>query len=297
MEVERSFEHRQRQGFAGEKLVVLPDQVVHKALDHALLKQLLPVSAGFFPQAAGHYVERNECLPEAILMACVGGRGWVRIGDERVLSVESDSLVLIPDGVSHAYGADVGEPWSIHWAHLRGLDLGAYKELFADRASVLSLPAGLLGRLDFAQVHERLREDYTVSNLLSAAAQIRLVLAECFRVRARSGLSSGEDSVALSLDWMRRHVQQRCELADLARLSGFSVARYSALFRQQTGYPPMDYFIRLKVQHACWLLDTTKLRIGEIANAVGYEDSFYFSRLFRRIMGKSPRAYRAVLKG
>lgn len=286
-----------KEGFAGQRIVVLPDSVVAEGQSSPLLRSMMPVSAGFFPHAEGHLVERSEPLSEVVLMACISGRGWVRIGDGRALPMESDSLVLIPDGVPHAYGAHANDPWSIHWAHLCGQDLQAYKELFSDRGQILRLPVGVLDRLDFSLVHERLQEDYTISNLLSAAARIRLLLAECFRVHARTVNPYGLDPVELTLDWMRRNVDTRCELADLARISGLSIARYSVLFRQQTGYPPMDYFIRLKVRHACWLLDTTKLRIGEIANSLGYEDSFYFSRLFSRIMGKSPRAYRAVLKG
>jgi YesN/AraC family two-component response regulator len=53
----------------------------------------------------------------------------------------------------------------------------------------------------------------------------------------------------------------------------------------------------MKVQHACGLLDTSDLRIEEIAALIGYEDPFYFSRLFRRIMAKSPRDYRGAAKG
>ena len=71
---------------------------------------------------------------------------------------------------------------------------------------------------------------------------------------------------------------------------------YSDLFRRQTGYPPKDHFLRLKIQRACQLLDTTELRVVEVAEALGWSDAFYFSRCFRKIIGISPRAYRAVVK-
>jgi YesN/AraC family two-component response regulator len=59
----------------------------------------------------------------------------------------------------------------------------------------------------------------------------------------------------------------------------------------------MDYFSRLKVQHACRLLDTTSARIQEVGTEIGYPDPYYFSRLFREVMGMSPRAYRSITKG
>jgi transcriptional regulator GlxA family with amidase domain len=69
------------------------------------------------------------------------------------------------------------------------------------------------------------------------------------------------------------------------------------LFRRQTGFAPIDFVIRLRVQHACRLLDTTELSIGEIAERVGYPDPYYFTRCFRRVMGRAPRLYRKVPKG
>lgn len=80
-------------------------------------------------------------------------------------------------------------------------------------------------------------------------------------------------------------------------MAGLSVPHYSALFRRRTGYAPMDYFLRLKIQRAGQLLDTSALRVAEVASEVGCDDAFYFSRLFKKITGQSPRDYRNVPKG
>jgi transcriptional regulator GlxA family with amidase domain len=106
-----------------------------------------------------------------------------------------------------------------------------------------------------------------------------------------------QDSVERVIEWMRTHVEQRAELPALAARAALSVPHFSVLFRRRTGYPPVDYFLRLKVRRACELLDTTTLRIEEIAASVGCADAFYFSRLFRRVMGKAPRDYRSMPKG
>jgi YesN/AraC family two-component response regulator len=59
----------------------------------------------------------------------------------------------------------------------------------------------------------------------------------------------------------------------------------------------VDYFIHLKIQRACRLLDTTALPVGLVGARVGYEDPYYFSRIFRRVMGYPPRRYRQVHRG
>lgn len=69
------------------------------------------------------------------------------------------------------------------------------------------------------------------------------------------------------------------------------------LFKQVTGYSPIDYYMRLKIQRACQYLDLTDYSVKEISKNVGIEDPYYFSRMFSKIMGQSPSDYRKRQKG
>ena len=64
------------------------------------------------------------------------------------------------------------------------------------------------------------------------------------------------------------------------------------VFKEQTGHSPMDYFIQLKMQHACKLLAFRRDSIGQIGKELGYQDPYYFSRAFRKVIGMSPTEYR-----
>lgn len=57
---------------------------------------------------------------------------------------------------------------------------------------------------------------------------------------------------------------------------------------------PMDYFIHLKLQKACLLLYTDDIKVKDIALLVGYDDPYYFSRLFKKYQGLSPDQYRVL---
>jgi transcriptional regulator GlxA family with amidase domain len=103
--------------------------------------------------------------------------------------------------------------------------------------------------------------------------------------------------VVASVETLRRDWQRPHRLEELATAAGVSVTHYSTLFRHQTGFAPIDFLIRLRVQHACRLLDTTRMSIVEVAERVGYPDPYYFTRCFRRVMGCAPRTYRKVQKG
>lgn len=79
------------------------------------------------------------------------------------------------------------------------------------------------------------------------------------------------------------------ELLDIAHMSRSNLMR---VFRKATSQTPIEYLVRLRIQKAMDMLRNTDLSITEIALEVGFNDSNYFTRQFRRILGESPRAFR-----
>ncbi|MCC5829563.1 MAG: helix-turn-helix domain-containing protein [Phycisphaeraceae bacterium] len=81
-------------------------------------------------------------------------------------------------------------------------------------------------------------------------------------------------------------------LTALARDAGMSVNHFLRLFRKATGYSPLDYWIRMRIQRGARLLADQGMSVTAAAFACGFDDSNYFSRQFRRIMGVSPGRFR-----
>ncbi len=67
---------------------------------------------------------------------------------------------------------------------------------------------------------------------------------------------------------------------------------FARLFKQQTGYPPQDYIRRKRVEHASKLLYHTDLSIKQISEECGFQDRYYFTRVFSRIVGGAPASFR-----
>jgi AraC-like DNA-binding protein len=86
-------------------------------------------------------------------------------------------------------------------------------------------------------------------------------------------------------------------LAQFASHAGLSVSHFSELFRKNTGQSPMAYFTQLRIRNACRLLDLTTGSISKVAESAGYSDPYYFSRIFKQVMGIPPEKYRAIKKG
>lgn len=286
---------RRREGFPGQHLVVLPRPELAAIARDPLLRDLFPTASGRFPRVSGHLVERKNGIEDFVLIHVLEGEGWVEVGQRHELS--AGQFFLIHAGTAHAYGADDDDPWAIEWIHFQGASAAAFTSLFDSGNEPLYIYSGKIERLDFSPVYGQLELGYMRGVLLMAAASLRMILTELCSHAENSVRSTSTEAVFQSLLWMKQNVSARSTLEQLARRAKFSVPHYSALFRRSTGFSPMDYFLRLKIQKACQLLDTTGLRVSEVASAVGWEDPFYFSRFFRKITGKSPRSYRAVTKG
>lgn len=72
----------------------------------------------------------------------------------------------------------------------------------------------------------------------------------------------------------------------------YSAYHLSATFKQSTGYSPIDYLIRIRLEKAASLLTETDASLRTISAGVGYKDVYYFSRLFKKKLGVSPAEYR-----
>jgi AraC-like DNA-binding protein len=100
--------------------------------------------------------------------------------------------------------------------------------------------------------------------------------------------------IGQTIAYMLQHLNQPLHVAKLAALANFSPSHFFALFKRRTGCAPIDFFIRLRMQHACQLLEATSLNVKEVAAVLGYDDPFYFSRTFKAVNRVAPSEYRTM---
>jgi len=94
------------------------------------------------------------------------------------------------------------------------------------------------------------------------------------------------------LSYMETHYDQPFDIDKITQKSGMSRRSFYRAFTGLTGKKPITYLLNLRIARAAHLLQTTDKNITETAFECGFEDSNYFSRQFRKIIGISPRAYK-----
>ncbi|HCL01480.1 MAG TPA: hypothetical protein DHW61_03545 [Lachnoclostridium phytofermentans] len=89
---------------------------------------------------------------------------------------------------------------------------------------------------------------------------------------------------------------KRITLQDTASYVGVSLSYLSALFKKQDGQNFIDYVNKSKVDRACELIREGGLKLNEISYRLGFENAYYFSKVFRRHVGVTPSEYQNELR-
>jgi AraC family transcriptional regulator of arabinose operon len=288
---------RRRDGFEGQKLIVLPKKIITNFLSKDLVtKQIYITDIGYYPKAMHHYAERPHGINQHIIIYCTEGYGWLEINKKKV-DVSPSQFIAIPANTQHRYGANMDKPWTIYWIHFKGEIASFIVEL------ILKNSENYKPYLSFNENRIKLFEDICF-NLEKGYSSDALRYVNMIFSHFLSSLiyedkfnhvddePADNDMVGKTIRYMQDNINALIRLDDLSRISGLSTSHYSAIFRAKTGYSPIEYFNQLKVQKACQYISFTTMPIKSIALSLGIEDQYYFTRMFTKLMGISPNQYR-----
>ncbi len=276
------------------KILRLPPAVVESLeKQHSLLAGFFATNLGFFTTVYGHRTER-ETFDEYIVIYCLDGRGWYKALGQQWDIIKGEVLFVQPS-IAHGYGSDDKSPWSIQWAHFRGNLALSYLDLMNITPDKPIRNIGIQPGISnlFSEALNVMKSGYSLYHLVKISAMIQQALSQ---IAFSTTYSPPQGTIGLHvgnvIEFMLTNITERCTLDDFASQACLSRSYFSRQFREKTGYAPVEYFIRLKIQRACELLETTSMTVGQISRSLGYGDQYYFSRIFKKIVGTHPTQYR-----
>jgi AraC-like DNA-binding protein len=230
----------------------------------------------------------------------VEGKGWATINKKK-MDISPSHFIVIPADTPHKYGAVEVDPWTIYWVHFKGDIATTVVELVTNNTqNYLPYLSYNENRIKlFKEICLNLEKGYTADNLRYVNMIFYHFLSSLlYEEKYNHGdKSHAKDPITLTIDMMQKKINSNLTLNNLASFANLSASHFSSLFRSSTGFPPVEYFNHLKIQHACQELVFTQKFIKEIADGLGFDDQYYFSRIFTRFMGISPSEYRKMNKG
>ena len=241
-----------------------------------------------------------------VLCLLDGATGYEFAGHEAV-SLQGGHFLVVPPRLEHRGLHDIRSPCTICGLALKAEDASTWSNTTFSAAEASRLFAGL--RQIVLRAHpfspamrwlvRRLMEETGAFAPEGSSDEARIALralicAVLVEVMRQIAVPADEPKlfVQAAIEYLREHFQEPVRMDDLVRHVGFSRARLFDLFKAQTGLSPNDYLLRLRVDQAAKQLRETELSVTEIGLASGFSTGQYFSTVFSRYMGTSPKDFR-----
>lgn len=107
---------------------------------------------------------------------------------------------------------------------------------------------------------------------------------------------SSEEQIKAMMERIETKVAGKYTLSGMAAQCCLSEVYFSYLFKKVSGMSPMNYLVKVRMERACELMNSTNWRMVKIAQSVGYADYQYFTKVFKKKMGKTPGEYRRQMQ-
>ena len=205
------------------------------------------------------------------------------------------SLVYVPAGKRHLYDPRNRKSWKNYWVLF---DPGPVKAAFPDL-----LPEPGITLLDDFGMIEGYWNKMIISTLETdesaderAFCLFHNILYELSRQAVTSDRNRKSSSVKFALDAMHNNLREaELNFETIAASHGIGLDTLRKRFKRETNVSLHQYFIQLKINAAKIMLSNLSYTISDIAGFLGFEDPYYFSRLFKNKTGASPKKYRESL--
>jgi len=250
--------------------------------------------AGHLKAGPNYRISRRHS-PGYDLLYCVRGAGSVSVGSG-TFRVGAGEMAWINGYEAHAHWSDPENPWEVLWFRVDGAGLASLHALLGvgNDPVFRNLPAAEV-RTCFKQINGRLagKSLYLESDVHPIVAKLVSILWRSRQGPADASQPRVPKKLETVLNRMAVYPDRKWTAADLARLSGMSVAQFYRIFRQATGSSPVDWLRRERISLAKRRLQETEDPVKSVADQVGYNSPFFFSRDFKRYTGLSPSEFRA----
>ncbi|MGG1516818.1 AraC family transcriptional regulator [Paenibacillus oryzisoli] len=256
------------------------------------LQSLIIYSVGHLPGRIHYRTHASFEKWAAVYIA--GGSGVFRINQGPVQQVESGSLFFFRPGAEYEYGPNPGGYWDEYYFSFEGTRINEWLQSWitdADRVTFVGKEDGSqIGRIELIF---QLMESGSPANIDRASLLVESLIFE-FMLRAEATTESPTKAqqVIKLIEELNHAIYQSFDPREFAKRHHISVSTLRRIVNDYSGYPLGTYIHRMKMAEAKNILLNTDKAVKEIALELGYQDVFYFSRIFKKYVGVAPQIFR-----
>lgn len=227
----------------------------------------------------------------------ISGKGFFQCENKIYHLSKGDAFLIKPNTLIY-YEADNDEPWTYTWIGFQGLKIEAYlnRTTFMENLCVNYNENEIL-----KSCHEKMFKAYQLvkNRDLMMNSILYEYLYNLSITFPKTDISQNEKHISYieeALKYIESNYSEQISINKIAKWLNLDRSYMYRLFKSITGISPQEYLLDFRIRKACDLLKNTGLTITNISRSVGYEDSLYFSRLFKNKKGKTPSEYRTYHK-
>jgi AraC-like DNA-binding protein len=242
-------------------------------------------------------VAEGRVLPEFQMVYITRGEG-VFVSGGCTFKVKPGSIMLTLPGLKHAYRPLLKTGWQEYWVGFKGEYF--FKILEEGRLSpeYIFFETGLHDSIlaAFNQIIDEVKNQRPLYQLKTCALILSLIAEVLTRERRRDQPNQYEKVVARAKYLMESNVYGAINLPSISEELGISVSWLNSIFKEYTSMTPYQYYIHIKIHKTESLFEQEDISVKEAAYRMGFEDQYYFSRLFKNKTGFSPTEWKKIIK-
>ena len=225
----------------------------------------------------------------------ISGKGYYKVKN-KLFSLKTGDTFLVYPNTEVSYYADENEPWEYAWVGFTGSDASTILKAtdFSHASPVIqNTPAG-------DSIHQQLLYIYDArGNEFEHAVEMTGRLYTMLAMFMHSSSKSSDKNTTVtyvqkSIEYITANYSYSITIEDIANYVGLSRSHLFRSFESVLGQSPKEYLTEFRMKQACYLLEHSNLSITAIANSIGFDNSLYFSKTFRRLKGMAPKEYRTL---
>lgn len=243
-------------------------------------------------------VAEGRVLPEFQAVYVTKGEG-VFGAEGTAYTVTPGSLMLILPGMKHFYKPVYEIGWYEYWVGFKGPFFSQLMEEGFLSGDTVFFKVGLqeyiLGL--FHQIFDELRAQRPLYQFKACTGVLSLLAEALTQKRRREQPNYYQKIVEKAKYLMESNMFGAIDIPSISRQIGISASRLNDIFKTYTAMTPYQYYIHIKIHRAERLLEQGETTVKEIAYRLGFEDQYYFSRLFKNKTGIVPSRWKKFITG
>lgn len=221
-------------------------------------------------------------------------------GVTQTYQIKSKQGFMIFPGQINTYIADNELPWEYVWLEFDGMRVKSALEIAG------LTPDKPVYKAELKDLREDMMNEmlYIVRNSAETPFNLigHLYLFLDLLTRSAAGMKIQQTGnlhnfyIREAITYIEHNFQNDISVEDIAAVCRLNRSYFGKIFKDAVGKSPQEFLLNYRMVKAAELLKLTQLSIGDISNAVGYENQLHFSRAFKNVYGVSPRDWRSKNK-